>query len=95
VRERSVRAPGMHQRIADGIRRGKVVSQHCGKDLFELPYYSDLAPRPVDEVREILGMPPKSAGALEGGSAGLFDPDGMSDMQRKFAAGRRAGGTDR
>jgi hypothetical protein len=89
VRERSVRAPGMHQRIADAIRRGKVVAEHYGVDLFDVDYYSELAARPVGEVRELLSMPPKSAGAREGGSAGLFDDEGMSEMQRRFAAKRR------
>jgi hypothetical protein len=90
VRERNVRAPGMHQRIADAIRRGKAVCGHYGIDLFDVDY-SDLADRPVGEVREMLSVPPKSAGAIEGGSAGLFDPEGMSDIQRQVAARRRGG----
>jgi hypothetical protein len=89
VRERSVRAPGMHQRIADAIRRGKGVSEHFGTDLFEVDYYTELAARPVDEVREMLAFPPKSSGAIEGGSAGLFTDEGMSESQRRYAAQRR------
>ncbi len=92
VRERNIRAPGMHQRIADAIRRGKVVCDCYGVDLFEVDY-SELAPRPVGEVRELLGMPPKSAGAIEGGSAGLFDLDGMSEIQRRVVAQRRGDAT--
>ena len=88
VRERSLSAPGMHVRIADAIRRGKVVSDRFGIDLFEVDYY-DLAHRSVGEVRGLLGMPPKSAGAVEGGSAGLFDLEGMSENQRRFVAQRR------
>ena len=56
VRERNIRAPGMHQRIADAIRRGKVVCERYGVDLFDVDYY-ELADRPVEEVRELLGVP--------------------------------------
>ena len=34
-------------------------------------------------------MPPKSSGAIEGGSAGLFDLEGMSENQRRVVAQRR------
>jgi hypothetical protein len=88
VRERNIQAPGMHQRIADAIRRGKVVCEHYATDLFEVDY-SDLSHRPVDEVRDQLGLPPKSTGAVAGGSAGTFDPAGMSEIQRQAVARRR------
>lgn len=88
VRERNIRAPGMHQRIADAIRRGKVVCNRYGIDLFDVDYY-ELADRPVEEIRELLSMPPKSSGTIEGGSAGLFDQEGMSENQRRFVAQRR------
>jgi hypothetical protein len=88
VRERNIQAPGMHQRIADSIRRGKVVCDQYGTDLFEVEYY-DLARRPVAEVRDMLRLPPKSTGALEGGSVGTFDPGGMSEIQQRAAARRR------
>jgi hypothetical protein len=89
VRERNIRAPGMSRRLADAIRRGKVVCERYGVDLFDVDYYR-LADRPVGDVREILGIPPKSADAVEGGSAGLFDPEGMSESQRR-AFGQRRG----
>jgi hypothetical protein len=88
VRERHVQAPGMHFRLADAIRRGKEVSRTYGVDLFEVDY-SALAARPVEEVRELLVVPPKSERALESGSAGTFDLDGMSEMQREFVRRRR------
>jgi hypothetical protein len=91
VRERNARAPGMHLRLADAIRRGKVVCDSYGVDLFEVDYY-DLAGQPVDEIRGLLRIPPKSPRAIEGGSAGLFEPEGMSETQRRFAA-QRAGDT--
>ena len=82
----------MHQRVADAIRRGKVVCDRYGVDLFDVDYY-ELADRPVGEVRELLSIPPKSAGAIEGGSAGLFDLEGMSENQRRFVAQRRGDDT--
>jgi hypothetical protein len=90
VTERNIRAPGMNQRVADAIRRGKVVCDHHGEDLFEFDYY-ELADRPVGELRELLGIPPKSAGALEGGSAGVSDLEGMSEHQRQVVAQRQGG----
>ena len=92
VQERNIQAPGMHQRIADAIRRGKVVCQCYGVDLFDVDYHA-LADRPVEEARSLLGVPPKSTGALEGGSAGAFDIEGMSEIQRQFVARRRGDST--
>jgi len=88
VRERNIQAPGMHQRIADAIRRGKLVCGCFGRDLFEVDYH-ELAARPVGEVRDLLGVPPKSPGAVQGGSSGTFDLAGMSDIQRQAVAQRR------
>ena len=90
VRERVIQAPGMHVRIADAIRRGKVVCLHYGVDLFEVDYYN-LAERPVAEVGEMLGVPPKGAGAIAAGSVGPFSLDGMSETQRRAMALRRGG----
>ncbi|MFI5043593.1 MAG: hypothetical protein ACHQDC_02265 [Acidimicrobiales bacterium] len=90
VREHHVGAPGMNQRVADAIRRGKVVCDCYGIDLFDVDYH-ELAARPVEEVRDRFGIPPKSSRALEGGSAGVFDPDGMSEHQRQVVAQRRGG----
>jgi len=88
VRERVIQAPGMDQRIADAIRRGKSVCQNYGIDLFEVDYH-ELAGRPVPEVREMLGIPPKGPGSVEAGSVGLFDLAGMSEGQRRVVAQRR------
>jgi len=88
TREPVIRAPGMDLRVADAIRRGKVVCDRYGVDLFEVDYYA-LADRSVEELRERLHIPPKSARAIEGGSAGLFDLEGMSENQRLFVAQRR------
>lgn len=89
IRERNIQAPGMHQRIADAIRRGKVVCAGYGVDLFDVDYHA-LAARPVEEVREVLALPAKSEGAVAGGSAGTFTLEGMSEAQRHHAASRGA-----
>ena len=70
------------------IANMQAVCERYGIDLFEVEYY-DIADRPVGECRELLGVPPKSAGAIEGGSAGVFDVAGMSELQQRFAAQRR------
>jgi hypothetical protein len=88
VRERSIRAAGMDQRLADAIRRGKVVCDRYGVDLFDVDYY-ELADRPVAEVRQLLEFPPKSPAAMQAGSPGVFDPAGMSEHQRQYVAQRR------
>jgi hypothetical protein len=92
LRERCIQAPGMHQRVADAIRRGKAVCEHyCENfdtDLFDVDYYQ-LADRSVEEVRDMLGIPPKAIRALECGSAGLFEPAGMSERQRSAAQRHR------
>jgi hypothetical protein len=82
----------MHVRIADAIRRGKVVCETYGVDLFEVDYY-DLAARPVAEVCEMLSVPPKGLGCVEAGSVGLFDLEGMSETQQRALAQRRRGTT--
>ena len=89
VRERNIAAPGMHERLADSIRRGKVVCDAYGTDLFEVDY-APLVDQSVAEVRAQLGVPEKSPGALAGGSAGAFDPEGMSALQRLYAEEREA-----
>jgi len=65
-----------------------VIWQRCNKDLFDLDYHEHAA-RPVDEVRAIIGVPPKSEAALVAGSAALASFEGMSEMQRKKFAERR------
>jgi hypothetical protein len=84
VKEHNVQAEGMHQRLADGIRRGKVVCESYGTDLLTVDYH-ELADLPVDEARALLRIPPKSPGALKSGSAGLFERAGMSELQQRLA----------
>jgi hypothetical protein len=87
VRERNIQAPGMHFRVGDAIRRGKIVSERYGTDLFEVDYH-EVADRPVSEVRLMLHMPEKSPEARRSGSAGAFERAGMSELQRRFASER-------
>ncbi len=85
VRDRVMDNPGMDVRLADAIRRGKVVAEHLGKDLFKVDYHA-LAELPVEEVRRRLNIPPKSDAAIAAGSPGLFDPEGISEFQRAAGA---------
>jgi hypothetical protein len=89
VRERSVGAPGMDLRLADAIRRGKIVCERQNRDLFEVDFHA-LAPRAIDEVCEQLSITPKSARAVEAGSPGTFDLAGMSENQRRYVAERQS-----
>jgi len=92
VRERNVQASGMDVRLADSIRRGKIVSERYGIDLFDVDYHA-LVSRPVGEVREMLRVPRKSASACDVGSAGAFDRAGMSEIQRRHADQRQGAQT--
>lgn len=85
VRERTLQRSGMAHRLADAIQRGKVVQEHFDTDLFAVDYHA-LAAAPLEEVRGMLGIPPKGGEALTAGSPGIFDDAGMSDAQREWAA---------
>jgi hypothetical protein len=90
VRDPVIQAPGMHVRLADAIRRGKAVAQRRETSLFEEDYHA-LAARPIDEVRDVLGVPPKSDAAIESGSVELCSFAGMSETQRRVVTERRGG----
>ncbi len=87
VRERNIQAQGMGQRLADAIRRGKVVCERYGTDLFDVDYYS-LADQPVDDLRVQLRIPTKSGAARQSGSAGVFELEGYSEIQRRALEAR-------
>jgi len=89
VKDHNIQAPGMHHRIADAIRRGKLACLARRKDLFDVDYH-ELSALPIEEVAQLLGIPPKSDEALESGSAGVFDRDGMSELQQQYADERAA-----
>jgi hypothetical protein len=85
LQERRLDSPDMHIRIADALRRGRVLCDRLGKDLLEVDYHA-FADRPVDEVRAELGFDPKSDRSVRAGSPGAFDVEGMSHIQKEFAA---------
>jgi hypothetical protein len=87
VRDRSFQGSGMHVRLADAIRRGKIVCERYRVDLLCVDYHA-LAARPVEDVREMLSVPEKSPGARGVGSPGAFDHDGMSEKQQRAAQAR-------
>ena len=87
LRERHLDSADMHVRLADAIRRGKVVCDAIGVDLLEVDYH-DLAPLDVVEACAEIGLPAKSRRALDAGSPGLFDRAGMSRIQQEYVASR-------
>lgn len=87
VRERNIRARGMPHRIADAIRRGKIVCQRYGTDLLDVDYHAHSG-QLVGEVRDLLGIPAKSQQAIDGGSPGVFEREGLSELQRRAADAR-------
>jgi hypothetical protein len=89
VRDRHARVPGMSERLAEALRRGKVVCEALGADLFRVDYHA-LAPLPLDEARAHLRIPPKSPEAIAVGSVSVFSPEGVSENQRRAAAARDA-----
>ena len=73
----------MHVRIADAIRRGKIDLPDATARTCSTSTTTSSRRCPVDEVRERLGIPPKSAAALDAGSAALCSFEGMSETQRR------------
>jgi hypothetical protein len=69
---------GMTTRLADAFLRGAM----CGRDLMTLDWFT-LAPLPVSDVREELGIVPKSPGAIRSGSATPWEIAGYSEFQLK------------
>ena len=90
VRDRSLESSGMGVRLADALRRGKVVAEEFGTDLFYVDFHAH-AGQTLDEVRAYLHLPPKSPGAIAAGSPGTFDLEGMSATQRETYLATRGG----
>jgi hypothetical protein len=88
VRERHAESPGMSARVADALKRGKQIEASLHTDLFRVDYH-ELAALPLAEAQARLCIPPKSPEAIDAGSVGLFDPEGLSEHQRQAAAARR------
>ena len=77
-------AGGAAVRLADGMRRGALmVDTHVpGKDLLAVDWF-DWADLPLDEVRDLLGLVPKSSAALAAGSVGPWDHGALSAFQAR------------
>ncbi len=76
---------GMAERLADAMRRGALTAG--SQDFMTLDWFA-VADRPVDVLRRELAIPEKSPRALALGSAGPWEPGGISPFQ--LAAGRQA-----
>jgi hypothetical protein len=85
LEEQRLASPSMHARVADAMYRGRVLCNQLGTDLLDVDYH-EYASLPIEEVRAELGLVPKSERALQSGSPGAFDLEGMSRNQQAFAA---------
>lgn len=94
LQERRLDDPAVHVRIADALRRGQRLCDRLGVDLLDVDYH-ELAPRPVAEVRDELGVEPKGPRATEAGSPGAFDLAGMSRIQQAYARSLERGALER
>lgn len=75
----------MHDRVADALYRGRVLRDRLGVDLLEIDYHEH-AHRSVADVCADLGLAPKSDRAVDAGSPGAFDLNGMTVKQQAYAA---------
>ncbi|MGW5228466.1 hypothetical protein ACWEP5_26440 [Nocardia niigatensis] len=83
---------GMAERLGDAMRRGALT--RGSHDFLDLDWFS-LADRPITVVRNEIGLVPKAGSALAAGSAGPWQPGGITPYQLNSsktaaeAAGRR------
>jgi len=79
---------GVAARIADAMRRGAVCTdQVTGSDSIDFLRidWFEVAPLPLEDVRERFGLTPKSAGAVAAGAVGPWEPGGISPFQERSA----------
>ncbi len=85
-------------RLADAMLRGaRCHDSRTGSDSVDFLSvdWFELAPMPVDEVRAVFGVGPKSADAVAAGSAGPWEPGGISPFQlRSGTESARAAGAE-
>jgi len=84
LEESRLESPDMHVRVGDALHRGRMLCDRLGTELLEVDYHA-VADQPIEDVRAHLGFDPKSQRAVKAGSPGLFDLDGMSLNQQRFA----------
>ena len=89
TRDHRLQSAGMGVRLADAVRRGKAVAEGYGIDMFRVDFHA-FASRELDDVRQAISLPPKSADAIAAGSVSVFDLEGMTESQREFATARRS-----
>ena len=68
--------PGMPERLADAIRRGRI----CNRDVMYGIDYFDYKDLPIDEVRELMNIPVKDKKLH---SPGVWHPEGITSYQRE------------
>ncbi|AYF75778.1 hypothetical protein D7D52_20210 [Nocardia yunnanensis] len=76
--EGHLRTAGMSQRLGDAMRRGALT--RGSHDFLDLDWFA-LADRPVTVVRNEIGLVPKAAAAIAAGSAGPWQPGGITPYQ--------------
>lgn len=71
-------------RLADAMYRGAIVGANfSGQDLLEIDWFKH-AHKTVEEVREMIGIPPKSEAAIAAGAVGPWEPGGISPFQLRL-----------
>lgn len=78
---------GMAVRLGDAMRRGALTTG--SHDFLDLDWFA-VADRPVAVVRSEIGLVPKDRSALAAGSAGPWEPGGITEFQ--LASARAAAG---
>jgi hypothetical protein len=79
---------GVAVRLADALRRGALSAAANNSIDFLAVDWFELAERPIDDVRDQLGIVGKDPRAIEAGSASPWEPGGISAYQ--FRAGSQA-----
>lgn len=77
-----LRTSGTAIRLADAMRRGALTEG--SHDFLDLDWFA-LADRPVAVVRAEIGLVPKDASAVTAGSAGPWEPGGITEFQLNSA----------
>ncbi len=76
---------GMATRLADALRRGTACTKPDGTrhgGLMSVDWFA-YADQPLDEVRRLCNIAPKSQAAIDAGSPATFAWEGLSDYQRE------------
>lgn len=80
--EGHLRVAGMATRLADAMRRGALTTG--SHDFLDLDFFA-IADRPVSVVRTEIGLVTKDPAALAAGSAGPWQPGGITEFQMNSA----------